>query len=319
MRSIFDRVLNQFAADNYHSFSVDFKLDLSNNLNTSLVMRKVLIPTDFSENALNAIKYAMELFKYERSDFIIMHAYADEVYENNLDLTRSLFNEYKEKVKESSDRELQKILQEMLEISPNPRHEYDYTSVFGSLIDEANELIDKENIDVLVMGTKGASNSKDITFGSNTLQVIKYVKCPVLAIPAKFNDVQPQNILFLTDYQLPYQRRELKLVSTIAKDFVASINFLYVSKFENLSFRQQDNKSILNCYMVDIKTDHIQAPGQDVEAVTNKYIKDNKIDMLVMTNSRHSYLENLLYTSNIDKLGLHINIPFLVLQNLPRN
>ena len=43
-------------------------------------MRKVLIPTDFSENAMNAIKYAMELFKYDRTDFYIMHAFGDEIY-----------------------------------------------------------------------------------------------------------------------------------------------------------------------------------------------------------------------------------------------
>ncbi|HER39641.1 MAG TPA: universal stress protein, partial [Salinimicrobium catena] len=43
-------------------------------------MRKIIIPTDFSENAFNALKFAAELFKYERSDFFILHAYADEVY-----------------------------------------------------------------------------------------------------------------------------------------------------------------------------------------------------------------------------------------------
>ena len=40
--------------------------------------------------------------------------------------------------------------------------------------------------------------------------------------------------------------------------------------------------------------------------------------MLVMVNTRHSYLENILYTSTIQKIGLHIKIPFMVFQNLPR-
>ncbi len=281
-------------------------------------MRKVLIPTDFSENAMNAIKYAMELFKYQRSEFIIMHAFADEVYENNIEMSRALFEEFKEKIRKNSDEELQKVLDEMLEISPNPRHDYNFLSVFGSLVDEANDIVDKQNIDVLVMGTRGKTDDRDITFGSNTLQVIKYVKCPVLAIPSKYNDVHPQEILFPTDYQLPYQRRELKLLSTIAKNFVAKINFLYVSKFESLSFRQQDNKSLLECYMVENKTTFLNVSGNDIAAAINDSIEKNKIDMLVMINSRHSYLENILYVSTIQKIGLHIQIPFLVLQNLPR-
>jgi nucleotide-binding universal stress UspA family protein len=281
-------------------------------------MIKVLIPIDFSTNAMNAIKYAMELFKYDRSEFIIMHAFADEVYENNLDLSRELFEEYKEKVKESSDRELQKVLSEMLSISPNPRHEYNFISVFGSLVDEANDLVDKENIDILVMGTKGESDERDITFGSNTLQVIKYVKCPVLAVPSKFHDIQPKRILFPTDYQIPFQRREVKLLSTIAKNFVATINFLYVSDFEKMSFRQQDNKSLLECFLTENRTSFQTVGGKDITRVINENIIKLKADMLVMINTRRSYLENVLYTSTIQKMGLQVQIPFLVLQNLPR-
>jgi len=281
-------------------------------------MRKILIPTDFSENAMNAITYAMELFKYERSDFIIMHAFADEVYENELDMSRVLFEEYKEKVRESSDKKLQKVLEDMLVISSNPRHEYTYLSVFGSLVDEANDVVDKENIDLLVMGTRGETDDRDITFGSNTLQVIKYVKCPVLAIPSKYHDVQTKNILFPTDYQLPYERRELKLVSTLAKSFVATINFLYVSTFENLSFRQQDNKSILQYSVHENKTEFHKISKRNLTEAINEFIEHNQIDMLVMVNTRHSYLENMLYTSTIQKIGLKIQIPFLVLQNLPR-
>lgn len=281
-------------------------------------MRKILIPTDFSENAMNAIKYAMELFKYERSEFTIMHAFADEVYSHDVDITRSLFEENKGKVRDHSDKELQKVLNEMLSISPNPRHEYSFVSVFGSLIDESNDIIDKENMDILIMGTKGETNDRDISFGSNTLQVIKYVKCPVLAVPSNYHDVHPRNILFPSDYQLPYQRRELKLLSTLAKCYVATISFLYVSKFKNLSFRQEDNKSFIESSVMDNLTAFLDVEGSDHTTVINKLLEKEEFDMLVMVNSRHSYLENLLDTSTIQKIGLKIQIPFLVLQNLPR-
>ena len=53
-----------------------------------------------------------------------------------------------------------------------------------------------KNVD-LVMGTRGETENKDITFGSNTLQVIKYVNCPVLAVPSVYGKTTPQNLLFL--------------------------------------------------------------------------------------------------------------------------
>ena len=282
-------------------------------------MRKILIPTDFSENAMNAIRYAMELFKYDRSDFFIMHAYGDEVYANDGKVEREDFENKKTEVMKQVDDQLEEVIYKMKELSPNPRHTYYPVSVFGSLVDEANEYAERENVDVIAMGTKGRSDARDITFGSNTLQVIKYVKCPVLAVPANFKDIQPAHVLFATDYMLPYQRRELKLLSTIIQNFTAKLSVLHISKFDELSFRQQDNQAFLEYCMEQNKPNFIKLAGSDITKVINDAAKNYDADMLVMINSRHSYLEDVLYTSKIEKIGLEINIPFLVLQNLPRN
>ncbi len=282
-------------------------------------MRKILIPTDFSENAMNAIRYAIELFKYERSDFFIMHAYSDEVYDHNTLVSREILDELKTSVHENSDKELVKILETIQQLSPNPRHLYKTLSVFGSLIDESNDIVDKENIDIIVMGTKGKKNDQRLTFGSNTLQVLKYVKCPVLAIPIGCSYHQPNTILLPTDYLLPFKKRELKLLSTLAKSFRSTINFLYVSKYEKLSIRQEDNKAFLEECLPDAKLQFHRVTSDDLTAAINGFISSNEIDFLVMVNSRRSYLESLLYQSTIDKIGLDIKIPFLTMQNLQRN
>src|SRR5699024_8551189 len=201
---------------------------------------------------------------------------------------------------------------------PNPKHNIRCVPEFGMLVDAVNDWVEKENIDVVVMGTKGQTADKKITFGSNTLQVIKYVKCPVLAIPEGCELNPPGNILFSTDLLLPYKRRELKLLSNLAKRFAARINFLYVSQFESLSFRQRDNKEFLESNFDQNRTRFHHEPGEDITTAMNNFILENDIDMLVMVNTRHSYLENILYQSTIEKIGLHIHIPFLVMQNLPR-
>ncbi len=281
-------------------------------------MRKILIPTDFSENSMNAIKYATELFKYERSEIYLLHAFSDSVYEAKARLVDEIFEELKQKALQKAKDNLEEKRKQILSFSPNPKHNLHTIAEFGLLVDSVNDWVEKENIDVVVMGTKGETADKKITFGSNTLQVIKYVKCPVLAIPAVYGDVHPKNLLFPTDYQLPYKRRELKLVSNIAKCCVSKVDFLYVSKFPSLSLRQQDNKNFLEASFSDNQVSFQQETGTDVTKAINVYIIENPIDMLVMVNTRHSYLENILYQSTIEKIGLKIDIPFLVLQNLPR-
>ena len=74
-------------------------------------------------------------------------------------------------------------------VQVNARRRLPATGIVWSsdgLIVTANHIVERDNIDVVIMGTKGETNRKEITFGSNTLQVIKYVKCPVLAIPDDF-------------------------------------------------------------------------------------------------------------------------------------
>lgn len=282
-------------------------------------MRKIVIPTDFSENAMNALRYAAELFKYEHADLFIVHAYADEVYDHNTLVSRSIFEELKETTHKNSDLALEKIRSTIQKISPNPRHTYTIVSRFGSLIDEVNDLVDKENIDILVMGTRGSTDNRKLTFGSNTLQVLKYVKCPLLAIPSDCTYNRPERILFPTNYLLPFKRRELKLLSTLTKSFRSVIHFLYVSSSKNLSIRQEDNKDFLKKSLPDVELNFHIEDAEDLTTAINEFIEKKSIGFLVMVNSRHSYLESILYQSTIDKIGLHIKIPFLAMQNLQRS
>jgi nucleotide-binding universal stress UspA family protein len=281
-------------------------------------MRKILIPTDFSETSMNAIEYALELFKYETCEFIVMHAFADEVYENTIEMDREFFEEFKEKYRNSVESQLQKEVVVMIKRTANPKHTYNFEARFGSLVDETNDIIERDNIDIVVMGTKGKTQNKEITFGSQTLQVIKYVQCPVLAIPVGYHGFPPENILFPTDYMIPFKRRDLNLLSTMAKSFASKIQMLFISEFKKLSHRQEDNRLFLDHCFRDNKKEYLQVKEKDLAQGINKELNDKKYDMLVMVNHRHSYLENILYHSTIEKIGVDIKIPFLVLQNIQR-
>ncbi len=281
-------------------------------------MRKILIPTDFSENSMNATRYALELFKYDKSEIFIVHAYADEVYEDKAIKARARFEEVKEEKKQQTERSFETFLAKIKEFAPNPKHQIIPKAVFGSLVDVVNDLVEAENMDIVAMGTQGASHSKEVTFGSQTLQVIRYVKSPVLAVPCCFTEIDLKSLVLATDYQVPYQKRELKLLSCLAKNFAAKLTLLYVSKFEKLSIRQEDHKAFLENSLEPCRYESIHVSGKNISETIHEFINANQVDMLVMVNSRHSYLENLLQTSKIETFGLGTQIPFLVLQNLSR-
>ncbi len=281
-------------------------------------MRKVLVPTDFSDNAMNALNYALELFKYDVSAFYIMHAYQDDIYADEDLRSRETTEKVTEIISNRSQQKLESIIKEIRESSPNPRHTYTIVSSNSMLVEEADKIVDEENIDIVVMGTRGKTNDRRLTFGSHTLQVLKYVQCPVLAIPEDYKGMQPRHILFPTNYLIPYKRRELKLLCELATPYRAVIDMLYISKSDKLALRQENNQNFIK---EELCKNQINFKCRNDKSVSNAiytYIKENNVDMLVLVNTRHSFLENILFQSTIDKVSLYIDIPFLALQNIRR-
>ncbi|TFG75473.1 MAG: universal stress protein [Flavobacteriales bacterium] len=281
-------------------------------------MRTVLIPTDFSINARHAIDYALQFYKCEKTNFHFLHAYSDSFYDLLKAAETDNMEAHKEKAKIKSETALERLLEEVRSKTNNPLHTYKVISAFDTLVDAVNDFANKINVDAVIMGTKGETADKKITFGSHTVQVFKYVKCPVLAIPQQCEYQQPKKILFPTDYMLPYKRRELKLLNDIATQFKSKIYCLYFSDFEELSNRQIDNKRFLRESLSKAYLFYERLPVDNKAKAILDYIDKNDISMLVMVNSRHSFLEDMLYRSTVDEIGLHANIPFLVMQNLPR-
>ena len=281
-------------------------------------MRTVLIPTDFSENALRALEYAQELYKCKRTEFYILHAFADQVYGRFNNSTVAERKQTEQEVRKLTEKKLADLVEGVVGAPPNPLHRFETIAAFDSLVDAVNDFVNQHNIDLVVMGTKGETSDNKTIFGSYTIQVFKYVTCPVLAVPSDFEYTPPKTILFPTDYMLPYKRRELKLLADLASDFKSEIHCLYISDFNVLSDRQVDNrlflKETLSRAYVGFETTPIK---NKVEAIL-EYITNNQVGMLTMVNSRHSFFEDMLYQSSIDKLGLKVKIPFLVMQNLPR-
>ncbi|MAB48136.1 MAG: universal stress protein [Flavobacteriaceae bacterium] len=281
-------------------------------------MRNILIPTDFSANAMNALKYASELFKYDKSRFFIMHAYQDEIFEDEELIKEETLVKVTKRIADKSQSNLEKVLNEIKKISPNPRHSYAIISANNMLVDEADKIVDEENIDIIVMGTRGNTNNKKLTFGSHTLQVLRYVQSPVLAIPEHYAGIQPRHILFPTNYLIPYKRRELKLLCELAAPYRATIDMLYVSDNDNLSMRQQNNQSFVRDELCKNEINFKTVKDSSITDAICNYIDKNNVDMLVMVNTRHSFFENIFFKSKLDEITLRIDIPFLALQNIRR-
>lgn len=277
-----------------------------------------MIPTDFSENAKNALKYAMQLLKDVDCTFYLMHAYQDEIYSDKALMNQETLSTITKIVDNRSQLQLEQVLNEAKKLTTNPNHVFRLISTESQFIDESEEIVAEKDIDLVVMGTKGRKQSHKMTYGSHTLQLLKYVDCPVLAIPDNFEFKTPKRIMFPTNVMIPYKTREIRLLSQLFIPHHSELDVVYVSNSDKLSNRQQKNKDLIFDTLSGISAKFKILPDDAIIDVIFNYILKNNVDMLVMVNTKHSFLENILFQSTIDELSLNIEIPFLALQNMKR-
>ena len=276
-------------------------------------MKKILLPTDFSNNSWNAIEYALKLFKDEVCTFYLLHTYTPAVYHVEYVLINPSQFGLGDSIREEVISHLKDVEKKIKKKFKNPNHKFERIAAFNTLILEIQNIIEEKEIDYVVMGTKGASGLQEVLFGSNTVHVFKNAKCPVLAIPDGFSFEIPREVLFPTDYEIEYQEHHVKPLINIASLFNTRVNIMNVSYGYDLSEAQEANKAILEKYFEGTAYLFHSISNQDVpEAITNFQLK-TKINLLAMINNKHSFFENLFFKSKVNHIGFHLNVPFLVI------
>lgn len=276
-------------------------------------MKKVLLPTDFSKNSWNAIKYALQLFKDQECQFVLLNAYTPIIYQVEYMQSSSAQLGIIETIKNVSLKGLNELQEKINSEFRNPKHTYLQISAFNDLTSEIDDLYSNNIMDIIVMGTKGASGVTGVLFGSNTIRVIKNAKCPVMAIPSDFSFETPHEILFPTDYEIEYQDLHLNPIIEIAQNHISRINILHAFIGNGLTEFQEKNKLILETRMKKVSHLFHDVKNQNVpQAITNFQLKA-RINLLVMINNKHSFFENLFFKSTINQIGFHLNVPFLVI------
>lgn len=276
-------------------------------------MKNILLPTDFSDNSWNAIKYALQLFKDETCNFCLLNTYTPIFYHTEQALVMAPAMNLESIVRENSEKRLKEMIRRMEQEFGNPNHSYSSIAAFNTLIAEIDELYKSNVMELIVMGTKGASGLKEVLFGTNTVHTIKNTKCPVLAIPDTFEYEAPHEILFPSDYEVPFTEEQVKPVIDIAKNKHARVTVLHVSYGQDLTEKQEKNKSTLASYFKPISTVFHEVNNQDVSTAISNFQTKAHINFLVMINNKHSFFENVFFKAKVNQIGFHLNIPFLVI------
>ena len=281
-------------------------------------MKRILLPTDFSDYAYNAISYAVQFYKNVECNFFILHTYTPSIVSSESMLDTYTAMKIYEIEKETANLKLRALEALINKEWPNKKHTFTSISAFNLLIPEMTEIISEKTIDTVIMGTKGASGVKEVFLGSQTMYAIKKLKCPVIVVPSNFKYQTPKNILFPTDYKVEKSNRYLELIREFCKEHNSKLHFLNAYYHLPLEEKQKRTKVFLDAFFIDNAHEFYIGEDQDLIEVIEAFETNNKINFLVMIHNKHSFFENLLFTPLINKMVYHTSVPFLVIPSEER-
>lgn len=278
-------------------------------------MKSILLPTDFSENSWNAIQYALSFFENSTCHFFILHV-------NRLGNIASVDTSYittPETIEDVQTKLAKKKLRELLkrisrELPHNKKHKFYTITDYNFFIESIRNHVQEKNIDMIVIGTKGASGLKKFIVGSNTGDIITKVPCTTLVVPenAKFKSIK--EIAFPTDLSILYHIQTLQPISEILETFPSFLRILHINKKEkDLNTDQIKYKELLEDYFFNNNYSFHFLTNDNIEDAVQCFVQSRDIDIIAMVAKNLNYFQRILFSPTIKEISYHTDVPFLVL------
>ena len=278
-------------------------------------MKSILLPTDFSKNSENAINYAMALFEDVPCDFYLLNVQkASSFITDDMMVMASSASIY-QTIIDVSKRSLANLIIKIETKYKNDKHTFHPIVDYDNFIDSINQITVNKNIDLIVMGTKGASGLEKVIFGSNTVHVMQRCIAPVLAIPDGCLFTNLDNIAFTTNHLTLHNIEELKPLKELVDHHHSKLNVLHFDEIDGVSKQKLENKAFLKEYFSETTCENIDSYSNDLYNTLEKYIHTNDIKLIAMMRKKHTFLERLFNRHPEETLAFNIDIPFLVMEN----
>lgn len=268
---------------------------------------RIVVPTDFSDCSRKAIQYAVSFARQAGAEIILLHVLPD--FGPTLGTLPT--THLKENVLDWAENEFGTLAEEIQARDLTITHQITY----GATVEKAiHPFVDVHDVDLIIMGSHGASGLKKHLLGSNTVDVINNLHIPVLVVPESVHLEPITHLLYASD--LRSIRDETLLLVPFARLLKVVLRIIHVPPLQYLE--HLDTKRILASLKKDTGYEAIEMElikGEDVLILIEQYAVNSSGKLLAMFTHHTSFLEQLFSKSITREIAWHHQIPLLVINN----
>lgn len=276
-------------------------------------MQKILVPTDFSDNAKQALQLAADIAVKHNAALEVLHvntaaAYAPimpELYTAQL----AQLNEYEL----SAANDLKNLKRDVLDKDAYQGLSVETRIEAGLLYSSLRKFAEEDGCDLVVMGTKGASNATEFFVGSNTERVIRTAICPVLAIPFGTQSFNPQTVVLTTTLR-PDQAVAFNTLAAWQNNYGFKVKVLYLNNPGHFETDNDIESALQNfCKASGLKDTElfVSADTFNEEQAILQFAATAEADMIAMATHQRKGISHLFFGSLTEDTANHSDIPVL--------
>jgi len=207
----------------------------------------------------------------------------------------------------TSKTRLETLYQSLSKTNSNSKHQFKAHLDHDSFIAAINQLIEKESVEVVVLGSNGASNVSEVIFGSHALKVMRHLEHNVLIVPDNFDFNPIKQLLVLLDSKDELSSLQAKRVEDLSIEMNCHIHVLCIDFKKDLVEERINGKFTSKITLTTIS-------DVPIEYATSTYIQANNIDMLVMVGQMEGFVDRLKGNTGKTRVSKLYQLPILLIR-----
>lgn len=272
-------------------------------------MKTIIIPTDFSAIADNAMHFAVDMAKQIHASVLLLHVYQLPVAISEVPVVVASAEE----LEEASEKKLA-VLKDEIERATAYKIKVNTQSKMGNVVDVIEDVSHVVQPFAIVMGTEGVGKMERLLFGSTTISTMRHLDVPVLIIPpgASFRPVK--KIGLACDLKEVMSSVPEKEIRTVVKEFNAELHVLNVDHENKGRSAETYEQSVeLRNMIADLNPQYHFIDNENIEDGLNEFADNNGIDFLMVVPKKHKLLEGLFRKHHSSELAFHAHVPVMAI------
>lgn len=271
-------------------------------------MKTIIVPTDFSPIAVNAMNFAADMAVNINASLMLLHVYEVPVSLTDVPVVIVSADE----MKKESEAKLKELKDSLMHITSGRIRIYTEAKM-GDVSEELDDLCKELRPFAVILGTKGTSGIERMLFGSTALKAIRHLKYPVIVVPpGREYGTGIKKIGFACDFDKVIENTPVAFIKNMIKEFDAALHVLNVDH-EGKQFKPgtPEESLMLHTLLEDLNPSYHFIDNANIEDGINEFVEKNNIDLLITIPKKHGLMDTLFGHSSTKELVTHAHVPVM--------